>query len=69
MHWRKKSRISWLKDGERNTTFFKITNFQRRGYKKISKLKKKNGQLTKDENDIKEEITSLYKTLLSKDQN
>ena len=36
--WSKKSRIKWLKEGEKNTTFFQRTMVERRHNNKIFKL-------------------------------
>jgi len=37
--WRQKSRIRWLKEGERNTKFFHRTTMAKRTHKKILKIK------------------------------
>ena len=41
---RKKSRIQWLKEGEKNTTFFHITMIQHRHNNKIFKLHNNQGE-------------------------
>jgi hypothetical protein len=40
MLWKQKSRISWLKEGECNTSFFHHSTIQHRMHNKISCLKK-----------------------------
>jgi hypothetical protein len=41
--WRQKSRIRWLKEGERNTKFFHRTTIARRTHNKILKIKDQDG--------------------------
>jgi len=43
IHWRKKSRIRWLKEGERNTKFFHRTIVQRRMHYNISFIQNQEG--------------------------
>eukprot|EP00253_Pinus_taeda_P004033 PITA_04033 len=37
--WRKKSRVQWIREGEKNTKFFHKSTLDHRGHNKISKLK------------------------------
>jgi exonuclease III len=41
--WRQKSRIRWLREGERNTKFFHRTTIARRAHNKILKIKDQDG--------------------------
>jgi hypothetical protein len=41
--WRQKSRIRWLKEGERNTKFFHRTTIARRSHNKILKIRDQDG--------------------------
>jgi hypothetical protein len=38
--WKQKSRITWLKNGERNTTFFHHSTIQHRMHNRTNSLKK-----------------------------
>jgi len=42
--WKKKSRIRWLKEGERNTKFFHRTTIQRRMHNTISFIQNPEGK-------------------------
>jgi len=57
-----------LKDGDKNTTFFKMTTFQRRSTNRISKMRRIDETATQKEEEIKEEVEKYYKELLKKDQ-
>ncbi|XP_021748569.1 uncharacterized protein LOC110714370 [Chenopodium quinoa] len=50
--WYQKSRIDWLKDGDRNTTFFHLSTIVRRWRNKIVALKDNNGVWIQDKGDI-----------------
>ena len=41
--WRRKSRIRWLKERERNTKFFHRTTIAKRAHNKILKIKDRDG--------------------------
>ena len=45
IYWRQKSRETWLKDGDRNTTFFHNSVKVRRATNKIFEIKDMNGVL------------------------
>lgn len=64
--WRQKSRVTWIREGDRNTKFFKLTTL--RSYNRIEQIRKVNGTVITEEDDIKMEATSFYENLLSKDQ-
>ena len=51
--WRQKSRVTWLKEGDKNTKFFKITTIRRRSYNRINEIKRMDGVLTLEEKEIK----------------
>ena len=42
--WRQKSRINWLKEGERNTKFFHCSTIQHRMHNRITVLKNQTGE-------------------------
>ena len=41
--WRQKSRIGWLKEGERNTKLFHITTIERRSQNRILNIRDQDG--------------------------
>lgn len=58
--WRQRSRVLWLKHGDRNTKYFhKMANSHRR-FNSIDTLES-NGEVICDSNGIKEEILPFYK--------
>lgn len=61
-----KSRTQWDKDGDRNTKFFHRITKVRRRKNNISSLKI-NGNFTEDKSEIKEGITSFFKSLFKQD--
>lgn len=68
MHWKQKSRISWLREGNKNTRFFKLTTLRRRAFNRISGILREDGSLEEDTQNINERIVNLNKNLLSLDQ-
>lgn len=44
VYWQQKSRVQWLKEGDKNTAFFHISTSNRRRKNKISRLKRANGE-------------------------
>lgn len=55
--WRQKSRIQWLKKGDRNLKFFHAYTIQRRKTNSIEKLIKLNRGECETEEEIEEEVT------------
>jgi len=45
--------VTWLKEGDKNTKFFKITTIRRRSYNRINEIKRMDGVLTLEEKEIK----------------
>lgn len=68
IHWKQKSRVYWIQHGDRNTKFFKLTNFKRRGFNKLVEIKCQDGTITRDKTEIKIEAVKFCQALLSKDQ-
>jgi hypothetical protein len=67
MLWKQKSRISWLKEGECNTSFFHHSTIQHRMHNIISCLKKQDGSRLETHKDIEKELVSYYEDLLSEE--
>jgi hypothetical protein len=61
--WQQRSRISWLMAGDKNTRFFHLRASQCRRKNRISKLKRPDGQLTEDLQEMGNLISSFYKEL------
>lgn len=52
MFWRQKSRVKWLKEGERNKRFFHISTMEKMSYNRISMIKDSKVQLLNTHKDI-----------------
>jgi hypothetical protein len=63
--WRQKSRVQWLKEGERNTKFFHRAMVHRRYINRITQLEDAQGNPIREHNQIVEELTNYYKELLT----
>jgi exonuclease III len=63
--WRQKSRVQWLKEGEKNTKFFHRSMVHRRYINKITQLEDAQGNPIREHNRIAEELTNYYKDLLT----
>eukprot|EP00253_Pinus_taeda_P035598 PITA_35598 len=50
--WRQKSRVQWLKEGERNTRFFHRSTLANRAHNRISSIKDEGGQLLSSHKDM-----------------
>jgi hypothetical protein len=62
--WKHKSRIQWLKEGERNTKFFHRTVLQRRHSNRITHLTSTNGEPIHSHEDMETTLIDYYKDLL-----
>lgn len=38
-HWKQKSKFSWLRDGDKNTKFYKLSTLNKRSFNKIYEIK------------------------------
>jgi hypothetical protein len=63
--WRQKSRVQWLKEGEKNTKLFHRSMVHRRYINKITQLEDNQGNPIRDHVSIEEELTNYYKDLLT----
>lgn len=59
--WKQKSRIRWLKEGERNTKFFHRTTIQRRIHNNIPFIQKQDGARIEQHEEIEEELLNHFK--------
>lgn len=64
--WYQKARIEWIKDGDRNTTFFHLSTIIRRWRNKISALKD-GDSWNHDKDQVKALIMDFFSSLFSED--
>jgi hypothetical protein len=63
--WRQKSRVQWLKEGERNTKFFHRAMVHHRYINRIMHLEDAQGNPIREHTQIAEELNTYYKELLT----
>jgi hypothetical protein len=63
--WRQKSRVQWLREGERNTKFFHRAMVHRRYINHITQLEDAQGIPIREHDQIVEELNTYYKYLLT----
>eukprot|EP00253_Pinus_taeda_P029510 PITA_29510 len=61
IYWKQKSRIRWLKEGERNTKFFHRTTVQRRMCNNIPFIQKPGGERVEQHEEIEKEFLNHFK--------
>jgi hypothetical protein len=64
--WCHKSRVQWLKEGERNTKFFHRAMVHHQYINRITHLEDAQGNPIREHNQIVEELNTYYKYLLTK---
>ncbi|XP_021754992.1 uncharacterized protein LOC110720298 [Chenopodium quinoa] len=67
MLWYQKSRITWLQEGDKNTTFFHLSTIVRRWKNKVSALKNKDGLWVQDKCEIQNIIVEFFSNLFTED--
>jgi exonuclease III len=63
--WKQKSRVQWLREGERNTKFFHRTVIQRRHINRITHLQSEEGVTIHSHEDMENTLTGYFQTLLT----
>ncbi|CAA7014948.1 unnamed protein product [Microthlaspi erraticum] len=61
--WKQKSRVMWLREGDRNSKFFHAATKQRRARNRIARLKNEQGQLEETEEGIVAVATRYFRHL------
>eukprot|EP00253_Pinus_taeda_P023689 PITA_23689 len=62
--WRQKSRVQWLKEGERNTRFFHRSTLANRAHNRISSIKDEGGQLLNTHEEIEEVLFQHFRGIV-----
>lgn len=60
IYWRKKSRVRWLKEGERNTKFFHRTTMQRRMHNTIPFIQNQAGEKVEKHEEIEQVLLNHF---------
>jgi hypothetical protein len=68
MMWLQRSRVAWLKEGDRNTSYFHQKATGRAKKNKIRLLRKEDGQITKDKAEMEGMAREFFRQLYSADQ-
>ena len=67
-HWRQHSREIWLREGDRNTSFFHRMASAHRRNNALDRIKV-NGEWLLEEQKVREEIVNSFQQMLSEDMN
>ena len=68
MMWLQRSRISWLREGDRNTNFFHRKAAWRAKKNKIRRLKAEDGRYIENKKEMEEMATTFFKNLYTRDE-
>lgn len=63
IYWRQRSRVCWLKDGDRNTAFFHKKASNRRARNRISSLQDENGVRQSHPDSIQKKILDYFEKI------
>ena len=62
--WSQKSRIKWIQEGERDTSFFHKATIQHRQGNRMDRLKKEDGSIAETQEDLEITLNSYFANLL-----
>jgi hypothetical protein len=68
LRWRQRSRVSWLRAGDRNTSFFHRTATWRQKKNRIEKLQMSNGVVTTESAVMEHQTTEFFRELYTADR-
>lgn len=63
--WFQKSRIEWIKNGERNTTFFHLCTIMRRWRNNITAIKSHDDRWITDKEEVKNKVVDYLCSLMN----
>ncbi|KAJ1381067.1 hypothetical protein SESBI_45509 [Sesbania bispinosa] len=66
--WGQRSRLKWIKHGDKNTKFFHAMTIQRRDRNRLVRIQKDNGSWVEGHEDLEREILLFFKGVYSQDQ-
>jgi hypothetical protein len=69
MLWLQRSRVAWLREGDRNTKFFHQRAAWRARKNRIRKLRRGDGEWVHDKEEMKGMVNDYFRTLYEKDEN
>ncbi|XP_027150304.1 uncharacterized protein LOC113750541 [Coffea eugenioides] len=65
LYWSQKARVSWLKEGDKNTRFFHAKVMRRRKVNKINVLRYRGGEWCRNEEETKQEILDYFQQIFT----
>eukprot|EP00253_Pinus_taeda_P017458 PITA_17458 len=65
--WKQKSRVQWLKEGERNTKFFHRSTIANRTHNRISSIKNEDGQIQQTHEEIEAVLVKHFSGIAQED--
>jgi hypothetical protein len=68
VYWRQRSRINWLKEGDRNTKFFHKKATWRAKKNKIERLMRQDGSMTENKEEMEDMATKFFTDLYTADE-
>ena len=69
IYWKQKSRVKWLREGEKNSKFFHNSVIHNRLGSKIHKIKMSDGTQVENRWEVKEELTIYFKGIMTEYNN
>ncbi|CAL1382460.1 unnamed protein product [Linum trigynum] len=66
LFWSQRSRVSFLKEGDQNTSFFHASTVHRKQRNKISSLKDEEGAIITNPDELTDHVTTFYQTLFTR---
>ena len=64
LYWSQKSRVKWLQEGERNTSFFHKSVIHHKQNNQLTRLQTKEGHVVETQEELERTVNSFFSTLL-----